>query len=94
MNISWMWPFDDPATIRASKLMRGPIGKLLYTRLSFSPRVIVKAAWGDKRTLTAALHRHYTLLHRLADLRPRTLAITYGSSSGGDCAWRFVVKLV
>jgi haloalkane dehalogenase len=60
---TWMWPFDDPAAIRVSKLMHGPIGKLLYTRLNFSPRVIVKAAWGDKRTLTAALHRHYTAVH-------------------------------
>jgi haloalkane dehalogenase len=58
-----MWPFDDPAAIRASKLMRGPIGKLLYTRLNFSPWVIVKAAWGDKHTLTPALYRHYTAVH-------------------------------
>lgn len=60
---TWMWPFDDPAAIRAGKLMGGPIGKLLYTQLNFSPRVIVKAAWGDKRTLTPALHRHYTAVH-------------------------------
>ncbi len=57
---TWMWPFDDVAAIRASKLMHSPIGKLLYTRLNFSPRVMVKAAWGDKRTLTPALHQHYT----------------------------------
>ena len=66
---TWMWPFDDPAAIRAAKLMRGPIGKLLYTRLNFSARVIVKAAWGDKRTLTATLHRHYTAIHSTAQER-------------------------
>jgi haloalkane dehalogenase len=66
---TWMWPFDDPAAIRAAKFMRGPIGKLLYTRLNFSPRVIVKAAWGNKRTLNAALHRHYTAVHSTAQER-------------------------
>lgn len=60
---TWMWPFDDPTALRVGKLMGGPIGKLLYTRLNFSPRVIVKGAWGDKRTLTPALHRHYTAVH-------------------------------
>jgi haloalkane dehalogenase len=66
---TWMWPLDDPAAIRTGKLMHGPLGKLLYTRLNFSPRVIVKAAWGDKRSLTPALHRHYTAVHSTAQER-------------------------
>ncbi len=32
--------------------MAGPIGRFLYTRMNVSPRVLLKAAFGDKRKLT------------------------------------------
>jgi haloalkane dehalogenase len=56
---TWMWPLQGTAAERVSALMGGPIGRILYTRLNFSPRVLIKAAFGDRRKLTAAVHRHY-----------------------------------
>jgi haloalkane dehalogenase len=57
---TWLWPMDDdPAKARPARLMGGPIGRFLYTRLNFSPRFIIPLAWGDRTTLTAALKRQY-----------------------------------
>jgi haloalkane dehalogenase len=57
---TWMWSLkDDPAAARASKLLGGPFGKFLYTRLNFSPRVLLKAAAGDRSKITKEVHRHY-----------------------------------
>jgi pimeloyl-ACP methyl ester carboxylesterase len=57
---TWMWSLDgDPAAVRASKLPGGPLGKFLYTRLNFSPRVLLKAAAGDKSKITGEVRRHY-----------------------------------
>ena len=58
---TWMWSLRENKTVvQASRLFGGPVGKFLYKRLNFSPRFLMKMAFGDKRRLTAALHRHYT----------------------------------
>ena len=57
---TWMWSLeDDPAAVKASKLLGGPLGKFLYTRFNFSPRVLLKAAAGDRSKITKEIHRHY-----------------------------------
>lgn len=58
---TWLWSLDDDRTARwASRLARGPVGRLLYRRFNVSPRLLLKLAWGDRTALTAAVHRHYT----------------------------------
>lgn len=58
---TWMWSLEENPTIeRASRLMGGPIGRFLYKRLNFSPKVLIKVAYGDKTKLTRDVHRHYT----------------------------------
>lgn len=56
---TWMWSLRGTRSERVSKLMGGRIGRFLYQRLNVSPRVLVKAAFGDKRKLTKEVHRHY-----------------------------------
>lgn len=58
---TWMWSqAGDPATERASRIMGGPIGRFLYLRLNFSPKVLLRAVFADRSKLTPAVHRHYT----------------------------------
>src|SRR5204863_2021374 len=60
LSNTWLWSLrGDPSVRRPLRLMGGPIGKLLYTRLNFSTRFILPAAWGDRPTLTPAVHRQY-----------------------------------
>jgi haloalkane dehalogenase len=56
---TWMWSLKGTRAERVSAFMAGPIGRFLYTRMNLSPRVLLKAAFGDKRKLTPQAHRHY-----------------------------------
>lgn len=73
---SWLWSLEGTQAEKVSRFMAGPIGRFLYTRLNFSPKVLVKTMFGDKRKLTREVHRHYidafpTAAERIA---PWTLA--------------------
>lgn len=57
---TWLWSMaEDRSTVRASRLLGGPVGRFLYTRLNFSPRVLLKMGFADRGRLTPAIHRHY-----------------------------------
>jgi pimeloyl-ACP methyl ester carboxylesterase len=61
LSTTWMWSLRGNATAeRASRLLGGRFGRFLYTRLNFSPKVLLKAGYADKSRLTAEIHRHYT----------------------------------
>ncbi len=55
---TWCWA-SDARTRRLSKLVRSPLGRLLYRGLNASPRWIVPMAFGDRRRLDRATHQHY-----------------------------------
>ncbi|HEV2146666.1 MAG TPA: alpha/beta fold hydrolase [Longimicrobiaceae bacterium] len=57
---TWMWSQRGNASVeKVSRFVAGPVGRFLYTRLNFSPRVLVKQAFGDRSRLTKEVHRHY-----------------------------------
>jgi haloalkane dehalogenase len=57
---TWMWPLDDdPDMRRAARIAGGRIGKLLYRWANLSLRVIMPAAYADRRRLTPAIHAQY-----------------------------------
>lgn len=58
---TWLWSLEGTAAERASRLFSTPLGRFLYTRLNFSPRVLVPAAFADRKKLTKRIHRHYLL---------------------------------
>jgi haloalkane dehalogenase len=57
---TWLWSNAGNKPVEAaSRLLGGPIGRFLYTRLNFSPRVLLKNAYADRSKLTPEVHRHY-----------------------------------
>lgn len=56
---TWLWSLEGTPAERASRLLGGRLGRFLYTRLNLSPRVLLKAAFGDRRQLTRELHARY-----------------------------------
>jgi pimeloyl-ACP methyl ester carboxylesterase len=56
---TWLWPLRGTRAERVSRFMAGRIGRWLYTRANFSPRVLLQMAFADKRALTRDVHRHY-----------------------------------
>ncbi len=71
---TWMWPFDDdPGMLRGAKLAGGAVGRWLYTYANASLRLVTPSAYGDRRKLTPAIHRHYLEVFRDRDARARVL---------------------
>jgi haloalkane dehalogenase len=60
---------DDPSVRRPARLFGGAVGRWLYRRFNFSLRVIVPAAFLNKRALTPEIHRQY--LAPFADVESR-----------------------
>ncbi|HEX6135707.1 MAG TPA: alpha/beta fold hydrolase [Longimicrobiales bacterium] len=56
---TWLWSLRGSPAERIGRLMGSGFGRFLYTRLNFSPRVLVKAAFGDRSKLTRRIHRQY-----------------------------------
>jgi pimeloyl-ACP methyl ester carboxylesterase len=56
---TWMWSLRKTSSERLSRLLSGRLGRWLYTRANFSPKVLLRTAYGDKRKLTPEVHRHY-----------------------------------
>lgn len=56
---TWMWSLRETSSERVSRWLSGRVGRWLYTRANFSPKVLLRAAYGDKRKLTPHIHRHF-----------------------------------
>ena len=56
---SWMWPLNGIKMFDSSKMMAGAMGRWLYLHYNFSPKVMVKMAYGDKSKLSKHIHNHY-----------------------------------
>jgi pimeloyl-ACP methyl ester carboxylesterase len=57
---TWAWPMDHDRRGRLlMRLVRSPLGRLMYSAFNASPRWLVPASFADPRRLTAHVHRHY-----------------------------------
>lgn len=87
---TWMWSLEGTRAETASRFMGGGVGRFLYRRLNFSPRVLIRAAFGDRRKLTKEMHRHYIDAFPSPEQRlgPWVLARELiGSSAWYDSLW-------
>lgn len=57
---TWMWSFEgDREMQRKARVAGGRVGRFLYRWANFSLRILMPYAYGDRRKLTAAIHRQY-----------------------------------
>lgn len=83
---TWMWPLTGDSHFETpGKLLGGPVGRLLYERFAFSPRVILPSAYGDKKKLTPALHAQY--LQPLPSPETRRSTYALAQSLLGSTVW-------
>jgi pimeloyl-ACP methyl ester carboxylesterase len=90
---TWMWSFaEDRDMARKARIASSALGRLLYRTLNFSPRVLLRQAWKQRRTLTPAVHRHYLAPFPDPGSRERVLWTLaremLGSSAYYDGLWR------
>lgn len=71
---SWMWPFTgDRKVERQAALAGGSVARFLYRRANASLRMIMPAAYADRRRLTPAIHSQYLAPFPDPDSRERVL---------------------
>lgn len=57
---TWFWPIDDDRTTRLfSRLLGGPLGRILCERYNAFARYVMPAFFADRSRLTPEIHRHY-----------------------------------
>jgi haloalkane dehalogenase len=85
---TWMWSLEDDWRIRLlGRILGGRLGRVLYERLGFSVRVVLRRAIADRSRYTPEVERHY--------LQPLDGHATWvyarellGSSAWYDALWR------
>ncbi len=71
---SFAWPLDDdPSVARPAKLIGGAAGRWLYKYADIEFRLIMPAAYGDRRKLTKAIHGQYSQVFRDRHARGQVL---------------------
>lgn len=57
---TWLWSIENDAAIAPGARVAGSwFGRLLYRHFNFPVKVLMPKAMGDRRVLTATVHRHY-----------------------------------
>jgi haloalkane dehalogenase len=71
---TWMWPFDDDRDmVRRGTFAGGSLGRSLYKYANASLRLLMPSAYGDRTTLTKAIHRQYLEIFRDREARVEVL---------------------
>lgn len=83
---TWLWETKtNEQALKVDKIIRSGLGRFLYLRLNFSPKVLLKKGFTDKRKLTKNIHQHYTNPFPNKDSRQSLLKI--GEALVGSSDW-------
>lgn len=94
---TWLWETKhDPQIQKVDKILNGGMGRFLYLHLNFSPKVLLKKAFHDRKKLNKAIHRHYKKPFPNKNSRFGLLNIgksLLGSSDWYESQWKQVGKI-
>ncbi len=94
---TWLWETaSNPAVKKINKIARSWLGKLLYLNLNFSPKVLLKKGFADKKALSKNIHRHYICPFPTKHSRQSLLRLAkslYGSSTWYQEQWEKLDRL-
>ncbi len=83
---TWLWETESkPEVQKIDKLLNGAIGKFLYLRMNFSPKVLFKKGIHDKRNLSKKVHKHY--IKPFPDKSSRLSLLKIGKALLGSSDW-------
>ena len=83
---SWLWETkDDAQVVKIDKLINSWMGKMLYLNFNFSPKVLLKQGFYDKKKLTKDIHQQYIKPFPGKDTRYGLLRV--GKSLMGSSDW-------
>jgi pimeloyl-ACP methyl ester carboxylesterase len=93
---TWMWSLQGDPAFERSKMFAGTVGRFLYERLAFSPRVLMPLAMGDRRRLTRHIQRQYLQALPTPQARHGTWVLArelLGSGAWYDSLWQQRARL-
>lgn len=94
---TWLWETkQDPAIQKVDKILNSGMGRFLYLHLNFSPKVLLKKAFFDRKKLSRTIHRHYKKPFPNKNSRFGLLNIgksLKGSSDWYESQWKQVEKI-
>ncbi len=57
---TWLWETKhEPAVRKVDRVVNSFLGRFLYLQINFSPKVLLKKGFSDKKNLSKAMHQHY-----------------------------------
>lgn len=57
---TWLWSTkDDQDAQKINKILHSRLGNFIYLNTNFSPKILFKKAFYDKKILSKTIHRHY-----------------------------------
>ena len=86
LHNTWLWETaDDPEAQKADRIISTKLGRWLYLKANFSPKVLLKKGFVDRKKLDKATHRHYTKVFPNSD--SRHLVYQMGKNLVGASKW-------
>jgi haloalkane dehalogenase len=83
---TWLWETkDNPSAQKVDKILNSGIGKFLYLRMNFSPKVLLKKGISDKSNLSKKVHSQY--IKPFPNKSSRLSLLRIGKSLVGSSDW-------
>lgn len=94
---TWLWATkSNPAAQKIDRILNSSMGKFMYLRMNFSPKVLLKQGFFDRKKLTKSIHKQYIYPFPTKDSRWALLNIgqsLVGSSDWYQQQWELLEKL-
>lgn len=83
---SWLWETkNNEDAQKIDKLINGRLGKFLYLNMNFSPKVLLKQGFSDKKKLSKNVHKQY--IKPFPDKRSRMSLFHIAQALVGASGW-------
>ena len=83
---TWLWETStNPEAQKANKILNSGIGRFLYLRMNFSPKVMLKKGFANKKNLSKKVHRHY--IKPFPNKTSRLSLLNIGKALVGSSNW-------
>lgn len=83
---TWLWETkNNPKAQKIDKIINSRIGKFLYLRMNFSPKILLKKGMYDKKKLPKNIHKQY--IYPFPNKSSRISLLNIGKSLVGSSNW-------
>ena len=83
---TWLWATkDNPKAQKANKMLRSGLSKFLYLNMNFSPKILLKKGFYDRKNLPKKIHKQY--LFPFPNKSSRAPLLKIGQSLVGSSDW-------